>query len=150
MLVHGIESDWIEDEMADDDEDFTNIVLEQKVKTAFSKASWAKKLNFVTVERWGEGPLHRSQPPVVVTFKSWWEDYKSGLNTLVYWQEGEKDVIKPTSSRVAEDWDRPHRGLKVLSFIALSNNGHLLCVTDDSRWKQIIKIRILAFFHFII
>ena len=73
LLVHGIESDWIEDEMAEDDEDFTNIVLEQKVKTAFSKAGWAKKLNFVTVERWSAGPLHRSQPPVVVTFKSWWQ-----------------------------------------------------------------------------
>ena len=27
-MVHGIENDWIEDEMADDDEDFINIVLE--------------------------------------------------------------------------------------------------------------------------
>ena len=35
LLVHGIESDWIEDEMGDDDDDFINIVLEQKVKTAF-------------------------------------------------------------------------------------------------------------------
>ena len=130
MLVHGIESDWIEDEMAEDDEDFTNIVLEQKVKTAFSKAGWVKKLNFVTVERWGEGPLHRSQPPVVVTFKSWWEDYKSDLNNLVYWQEGEKGVIKPTSSRVAEDWDRPHRGLKVLSFIAPSKTMDIYYVSQ--------------------
>ena len=71
LLVHGIESDWIEDEMADDDEDFINIVLEQKVKAAFAKAGWSKKLNFLEVFRWSDGPLHRSQPPVVVTFKSW-------------------------------------------------------------------------------
>ena len=70
-MVHGIESDWIEDEMGDDDEDFINIVLEQKVKAALAKAGWAKKLNFTEVFRWSDGPLHRSHPPVVVTFKSW-------------------------------------------------------------------------------
>ena len=72
-MVHGIENDWIEDEMADDDEDFINIVLEQKVKAAFTAAGWAKKLNFLEVLRWSNGPLHRSQPPVVVAFKSWLE-----------------------------------------------------------------------------
>ena len=54
---------------------------------------------------------------------------KSDLNNLVYWQyywqQGEEDGVEPTSSRVAEDWDRPHRGLKVSSFVAPSNNVHL-------------------------
>ena len=43
MLVHGIESDWIEDEMADDDEDFTNIVLEQKVKAIQRSLLFSRK-----------------------------------------------------------------------------------------------------------
>ena len=76
---------------------------------------------------------------------------KSDLNTLVYWQEGEEDVVEPTGSRVAEDWDRPHRGLKVLPFVAPSNNLHLLCLKDDSRWKQLIKTgsMCLLSFHYL-
>ena len=72
---------------------------------------------------------------------------KSDLNNLVYWQEGEEDVVEPTGSRVAEDWDRPHRGLKVLSFVAP------LCLKDDSRTQggnNLSKPDPCAFFHFII
>ena len=111
LLVHGIESDWIEDEMGDDDEDFINIVLEQKVKAAFAKAGWAKKLNLLEVFRWSDGPLHRSHPPVVVTFKSWLESQKRFLPFFL--QEGEKAVIKPPTSRLAEYGDCTHRRLQV-------------------------------------
>ena len=57
--------------MADDDVDFIKDVLEQKIKAAFAKAGLVKKVNFLEVFRWGQGPLHRSTPPVVMTFKSW-------------------------------------------------------------------------------
>ena len=109
--MHGIESDWIEDEMGDDDDDFINIVLEQKVKAAFAKAGWAKKLNLLEVFRWSDGPLHRSHPPVVVTFKSWLESQKRFLPFFL--QEGEKAVIKPPTSRLAEYGDCTHRRLQV-------------------------------------
>ena len=98
--MHGIESDWIEDEMADDDEDFTNIVLEQKVKAAFAKAGWAKKLNFLEVFRWNDGPLHRSQPPVVVTFKSWLEGWKGISDHDFHFRKERKMLL----NRPAQDW----------------------------------------------
>ena len=71
LLVHGIEADWIEEEMTDDDVDFIKDVLEQKIITAFAKAGLVKKMHFQEICRWKEGPLHKSQPPVVVNFKSW-------------------------------------------------------------------------------
>ena len=111
--MHGIESDWIEDEMGDDDDDFINIVLEQKVKTAFAKAGWAKKLNFLEVFRWSDGPLHRSHPPVVVTFKSWLECWKGNFHQNFFLQEGEKVVIKSSTSRLAEHGNCTHRRLQV-------------------------------------
>ena len=44
MLVHGLESDWVEEEMMNDDVDFIKDVLEQKVHKAFSKAGLNKKV----------------------------------------------------------------------------------------------------------
>ena len=71
LLIHGVEADWIEEEMADDDVDFIKDVLETKIKTAFQKAGLVKKVLFLQIVRWKGGPLHRSQPPVVVTFRNW-------------------------------------------------------------------------------
>ena len=44
LLMHGVESDWVEEEMMDDDVDFIKDVLKQKVCKAFKKASIKKKV----------------------------------------------------------------------------------------------------------
>ena len=113
--MHGIESDWIEDEMGDDDDDFINIVLEQKVKTAFAKAGWAKKLNFLEVFRWSDGPLHRSHTPVVVTFKSWLESWKGYVRQGFFCRKERKLLL----NRPPQDW---------------LNTG--IALTEDSRCKN--------------
>ena len=43
LMMHGVESDWIEEEMADDD-DFRKDVLEQKVKKALEEIGFSKKI----------------------------------------------------------------------------------------------------------
>ena len=75
LLIHGVEADWIEEEMADDDVDFIKDVLETKIKTAFQKAGLVKKVSFLQIFRWKAGPLHRSQPPVVVIFRNWSDQF---------------------------------------------------------------------------
>ena len=44
LLVHGIESDWVEEEMMEDDVDFIKDVLEQKVIKVLQKAGIKKKV----------------------------------------------------------------------------------------------------------
>ena len=71
LLIHGVEADWIEEEMTDDDVDFIKDVLETKLKAVFQKAGLMKKMSFLQLCRWKTGPLHRSQPAVVATFRNW-------------------------------------------------------------------------------
>ena len=42
LLLHGLESDWIEEEMSDDD-DFRKDVIEQKVKKLLEESGINKK-----------------------------------------------------------------------------------------------------------
>ena len=42
--MHGLESDWVEEEMMNDDVDFIRDVMEQKVIKAFAKAGIKKKV----------------------------------------------------------------------------------------------------------
>ena len=42
--MHGVESDWVEEEMMEDDLDFIRDVLEQKVIKALHKAGITKKV----------------------------------------------------------------------------------------------------------
>ena len=44
LLVHGLESDWVEEEMMNDDVEFIRDVMEQKVHKAFLKAGIKKKV----------------------------------------------------------------------------------------------------------
>lgn len=82
--MHGVESDWVEEEMMEDDVDFIRDVLEQKVIKALNKAGIIKKVErikkhfefsfcvqilFLDTFRWEGGPLHRSMKPVVIVFK---------------------------------------------------------------------------------
>jgi len=67
--MHGVESDWVEEEMMEDDVDFIRDVLEQKVIKALNKAGIIKKILFLDTFRWEGGPLHRSMKPVVIVFK---------------------------------------------------------------------------------
>ena len=45
LMMHGVESDWIEEEMSDDD-DFRKDVLEQKVKKALEEIGFSKKIHY--------------------------------------------------------------------------------------------------------
>ena len=91
ILIHGMEADWIEEEISDGDGEFLKDVLEQKVFTAFTSAGIQKKVDKVFggsptdifhllylphpqvslpyLTRWKEGPTHRNNRPVVVQFK---------------------------------------------------------------------------------
>ena len=91
ILIHGMEADWIEEEISDGDGEFLKDVLEQKVFTAFTSAGILKKVDSVFggsptdffhllylphpqvslpyLTRWKEGPTHRNNRPVVVQFK---------------------------------------------------------------------------------
>ena len=44
ILIHGMEADWIEEEISDGDGEFLKDVLEQKVLTAFTSAGIQKKV----------------------------------------------------------------------------------------------------------
>jgi len=68
LMIHGVETDWIEEEMADDD-DFRKDVLEQKVKKALEEIGFSKKIVYKNLFRWTDGPVHAGVPPVVVIFK---------------------------------------------------------------------------------
>jgi len=69
LLLHGLESDWVEEEMMQEDEEFIRDVIEQKVRKSLLKAGVKKKIQLLDVYRWTEGPHHRSMPPVVIIFK---------------------------------------------------------------------------------
>ena len=43
LLIHGLESDWIEEEISDQDGEFLKDVLEQKVMIAFTTAGIQRK-----------------------------------------------------------------------------------------------------------
>ena len=45
LLMHGIESDWVEEEMMSEDKEFIKDVIEQKVFKAFKKAGIKKKVH---------------------------------------------------------------------------------------------------------
>ena len=55
LLIHGVEADWIEEEMTDDDVDFIKDVLETKLKAVFQKAGLMKKMSFMKLCRWKTG-----------------------------------------------------------------------------------------------
>ena len=44
LLIHGLESDWIEEEISDQDGEFLKDVLEQKVLIAFTSAFIQRKV----------------------------------------------------------------------------------------------------------
>ena len=48
LLVHGLESDWVEEEMLTEDVEFIRDVLGQKVEKAFVKAGIKKKVGMKT------------------------------------------------------------------------------------------------------
>ena len=43
-MIHGLESDWVEEEMMAEDVEFIRDVLEQKVQKVFTKAGIKKKV----------------------------------------------------------------------------------------------------------
>ena len=43
LMMHGVETDWIEEEMSDDD-DFRKDVLEQKIKKVLEEIGFSKKI----------------------------------------------------------------------------------------------------------
>ena len=69
LLVHGVESDWVEEEMMEDDVDFIRDVLETKVYKVFNSVGIKKKVKFENAFRWKEGPQHKNVHPVVIVFK---------------------------------------------------------------------------------
>ena len=87
LLLHGIPSDWVEEEMMDDDVDFIRDVLEQKVIKCLENVGIKKRVRSLTKDigqwlnlvlcsqidisgtfRWKEGPAHRNVKPVVIVF----------------------------------------------------------------------------------
>ena len=46
LLVHGVESDWVEEEMMEDDIDFIKDVLEQKILKIFKNGGIKKKVEY--------------------------------------------------------------------------------------------------------
>ena len=79
-MIHGVESDWIEEEMADDDDfrwknklliqhssiyvkyDLRKDVLEQKVKKALEEIGFSKKIIYkVYRKRWNENDFQVQQ-----------------------------------------------------------------------------------------
>ena len=69
LLVHGVESDWVEEEMMEDDLDFIRDVLETKVYKILKSVGIQKKVKFENAFRWKEGPQHKEVCPVVIVFK---------------------------------------------------------------------------------
>ena len=65
ILIHGMEADWIEEEISDGDGEFLKDVLEQKVLTAFTSAGIQKK-----VERffWGHQQIFKSATSVILRY----------------------------------------------------------------------------------
>ena len=47
LLIHGLESDWIEEEISDQDGEFLKDVLEQKVLIAFTSAGIQRKVEIM-------------------------------------------------------------------------------------------------------
>ena len=72
LLVHGVESDWVEEEMMEDDVDFIRDVLETKVYKILKTVGIQKKVKFENAFRWKEGPQHKDVYPVVIVFKKRW------------------------------------------------------------------------------
>jgi len=87
LVFHGIEADWMEEEMADDP-DFKRDVLEQRIrkiikeevsedKSIATQMSWEypfqagmiREVPLLDVYRYEEGPKVKDSPPVVVSFK---------------------------------------------------------------------------------
>ena len=109
LLIHGLESDWIEEEISDQDGEFLKDVLEQKVLIAFTTAGIQRKvclqsallidiidnndkqvvfktfhiqITLLHLSRWKEGPNHRNFRPVVVQFKHRWVQIFAGLISM--------------------------------------------------------------------
>ena len=55
LLIHGLETDWIEEEMADDD-DFRKDVLEQKVRKVVEEIGLTRRVGYKNLFRWKDGP----------------------------------------------------------------------------------------------
>ena len=68
LLIHGLETDWIEEEMADDD-DFRKDVLEQKVRKVVEEIGLTRRVAYKNLFRWKDGPLHNSVLPVLIEFR---------------------------------------------------------------------------------
>ena len=87
LIVHGISSDWVEEEMMEDDIDFITDVLETKVYKLLKNIGIKKKVKFLfhflifhlkilknqvgfaNIFRWDEGPLYRGAHPIVIILK---------------------------------------------------------------------------------
>lgn len=70
LVFHGIKADWIEEEMADDEE-FKRDVLEQKIRTLIrEECELMRDVGIVDVYRHMEGAPLRGAFPVVVQFKA--------------------------------------------------------------------------------
>ena len=54
LLIHGLETDWIEEEMADDD-DFRKDVLEQKVRKVVEEIGLTRRVGYKNLFRWKVG-----------------------------------------------------------------------------------------------
>ena len=68
LLIHGLETDWIEEEMADDD-DFRKDVLEQKVRKVVEEIGLTRRVAYKNLFRWKDGPVHNSVLPVLIEFR---------------------------------------------------------------------------------
>ena len=68
LLIHGLETDWIEEEMADDD-DFRKDVLEQKVRKVVEEIGLTRRVAYKNLFRWKDGPIHNSVLPVLIEFR---------------------------------------------------------------------------------
>ncbi|TRY67395.1 hypothetical protein TCAL_02283 [Tigriopus californicus] len=70
IVFHGMEPDWIEEEM-DDDPDFQRDVLELRIKKLFKdELGMIREIPLVDVFRYTEGPRINNAAPIIVSFKN--------------------------------------------------------------------------------
>lgn len=69
LIIHGITSDWVEEEMMEDDIDFITDVLQTKVYKLFKNIGIKKKVGIADIFRWEDGPLVKGAHPIVIVLK---------------------------------------------------------------------------------
>ena len=99
LLFHGVESDWVEEEMMEDDVEFIRDVLETKVYKLLKSVGIQKKVAIEDAFRWKEGPQYQSVPAVVVIFKKRTDYYLIRNWSLETFRKQSALVTQDSSSR---------------------------------------------------